>query len=213
MRWAVLMVTLWASAACSGTDDKKRSQDSEDTEQSTMDTGSTEDTAPPITTTPITTPETTDTGTPPLQICINEFMADNISSLQDETGEHPDWIELHNPGDQDVELDGWSITDDASDPTKVLLSAELVVPAGGFLVLFADGRPDLGPEHLDFGLDSSGESVGLYRGDERGAVVNFGQLDADLAAARSSDCCAGDCWEYVRIGTPGTTNADAPYPQ
>ena len=44
---------------------------------------------------------------------INEFLANNTStSLADEDGDTPDWIELHNPDGGSVGLDGWYLTDD-----------------------------------------------------------------------------------------------------
>ena len=45
-------------------------------------------------------------------LLITEFMAANKSTLADEDGVHPDWIELFNPGNAPVNLDGWSLTDD-----------------------------------------------------------------------------------------------------
>lgn len=162
--------------------------------------------------------DTVETGPPPdtsvpddpLELCINEFMPSNITSLTDETGAYPDWIELHNPGADDISLDGWSLTDDRDDPTMSPLGADLVVPAGGWLLLYADGLTELGSSHLAFSLSEDGEEVGLFAPDGRGSVVRFGEVINDISLARVPDCCTGstDCWDYAYRGSPGETNGE-----
>ena len=146
----------------------------------------------------------------PLELCVNEWVASNMAGLRLADGTRPDWLELHNPGEEDRSLDGWTIGD-SDDPEDVEpLDASLVVPAGGELVLFADGRVELGPRHLDMGLDADGETVALYAPDGRGEVVHYGAVEPDLAVARTSDCCRGEgCWEMTRLGSPGVGNTDS----
>jgi hypothetical protein len=153
----------------------------------------------------------TDTDTDadkPLELCINEFMPDNQSSLADETGAHPDWIEIMNPGTVDVPLAGWSLTDNASSPQKAPIDPSFTIPAGGFMVFYADNLPGAGSLHLPFSLDSLGEEVGLFAPDGRGSDVIFGPIAQDLAFARVPDCCVGGetCWQYPFGGTPGASN-------
>ena len=153
-----------------------------------------------------------DTAPPaPLPLCVNEFMPDNEATLFDDAGETPDWIELHNPTAEDVDLDGWSMSDDR-DADRAPLAAGLTVPAGGFLLLYADGDEDAGPDHLDFSLDADGGDVALYAPDGRGLVVGYGLIEEDFSAARVTDCCEGEgCWSFDFRGTPGATN-DPPVP-
>lgn len=160
--------------------------------------------------------ETGDSGEPwdpnaPLELCINEFMTDNDVALADETGAYPDWIELHNPGDEAVPLDGWTLTDDSGDTTKHEMSGGLSVEPGGFLVLYADGEDSLGAAHLGFKLTQDGGTVGLFAPDGRGSLITYGYLESDISAARVPDCCpvGSSCWEYVYGGTPGETNDPA----
>ncbi len=49
---------------------------------------------------------------------ITEFMAVNNTTLQDEDAAYSDWIEVYNPTDAPVNLDGWRLTDDAGDLAK-----------------------------------------------------------------------------------------------
>src|SRR6185312_17186649 len=44
---------------------------------------------------------------------IAEFMAAGNNLLVDEDGDHPDWIEIHNPATNSVNLNGWFLTDNA----------------------------------------------------------------------------------------------------
>ncbi|MCB9778752.1 MAG: lamin tail domain-containing protein [Alphaproteobacteria bacterium] len=142
------------------------------------------------------------------EICINELMPDNESAAFDDQGDADDWIELHNPGAEALSLDGWSLSDDRDTPRAHALPDGLEIPAGGFLLLWADGDTLAGPDHLSFSLSSGGEEVGLFdpRGD--GSVLAFGEVQDDFSVARQTDCCTGaDCLIHDFRGTPGATNA------
>ncbi len=145
-----------------------------------------------------------------LTLCVNELLPDNGGSLEVD-GTEPDWLELHNPGLEPVDLLGWSVSDDAAEPTKHTFQESLVVPPGGFVVLLADGAPEEGPEHLGFRLSADGEVVVLRDPWAHQSVVRYGAMSTDIAAARVTDCCEGACWEFVQGGTPGSTN-DIPDP-
>ena len=62
------------------------------------------------------------------QVVISEFMADNKHTLADEDGQYPDWIELYNPTDQDIPLEGWQKVVDVN-LTGMFLCAREVAPA------------------------------------------------------------------------------------
>ena len=94
---------------------------------------------------------------------ISEFMAANQASLTDEDGDASDWIELHNPTSDRVNLAGWSLTDDSTAPTKWRFPERFIEP-GGFLVVFASGknRTATGTLHTNFRLEASGEYLALF---------------------------------------------------
>ncbi|MCU0381542.1 MAG: chitobiase/beta-hexosaminidase C-terminal domain-containing protein, partial [Chitinophagaceae bacterium] len=48
---------------------------------------------------------------------INEFLATNTNTIQDEFGVYEDWIEIYNSGTQPVNIGGMYITDNLSNPT------------------------------------------------------------------------------------------------
>jgi hypothetical protein len=150
-----------------------------------------------------------DTGSPfpdgLLSLCINEFMPDNEASLSLEDGTWPDWVELHNPGKAEVSLEGWSITDDRTDPKADGFTDAVVIPPGGFFLLYADNRG--GDQHLLFRLDADGGEIALFDPEGDGQIITYGNVEADFSVARSTDCCTGQgCLGFDFHGTPGVTN-------
>jgi hypothetical protein len=99
------------------------------------------------------------------RLVINEVMADNALTVQDDTGIAADWIELYNPNDRDVSLYGYGVTDDLDEPHKAVLPDGLAVPAGGYLVLWLDGNPDKGPAHVGLRVAREAGEVALSRPD------------------------------------------------
>lgn len=182
--------------------------------QSPDDSG--KDSRPPDSGHTAETAETADSAAPwdpnaPLELCINEFMPDNGAALVNEDTTTPDWIELHNPGPADIALDGWTLSDEADTPAKHILTGGLVLPVGGFLLLFADALPELGPQHLSFSLSAAGGEVGVYAPDGRGQRIVYGVVSQDFSVARQPDCCTeAGCIQFLFRGTPGATNGAPP---
>ncbi len=100
-----------------------------------------------------------------IDLKINEIMASNIGAVLDEYGNDSDWIEIYNRGESTVDMAGLYLTDNLNNPTKWRIPSgspsETSIDANDYLVFFADQDPVLGPRHLDFKLDSNGESIGL----------------------------------------------------
>jgi hypothetical protein len=64
-------------------------------------------------------------------VVINEIMQ-NPSAVSDSNGE---WFELFNPGATDIDINGWTISDNDFDSHVINNGGALVVSAGGYLVL------------------------------------------------------------------------------
>jgi hypothetical protein len=140
------------------------------------------------------------------RLVINEFMASNAITAQDETGQAGDWIEIYNPNDQSLSLHGYTVTDVLSNAAVHRLNG-VIIPAHGHLVLWADERPTAGALHLDFKLASDGGEIGLARPD--GSYIDrvrYGAQETDFSAARSPD--GSDAWTIVWIPTPAAANAN-----
>jgi hypothetical protein len=81
-----------------------------------------------------------------------------------------------------------------------------VIPAGGYLLFWADNEPGQGPLHLNFALDADGERIGLYQSDGRTLIdsVTFGPQKADVSWGRSPN--GGPEWKAQQTPTPGAAN-------
>ena len=147
-----------------------------------------------------------DSGGPTVELLVNELMPDNNGVVTDSNGAAPDWFELYNPGTEDIALGGYTVSDDWSEPQLHVLDDSLVIEAGGYLVLWADGDVDAGVDHVGFSLSAGGETFGVFspEGDTLD-WVGFGATSAGYAHARLPD--GGDEWEVMPMGTPGEANA------
>jgi hypothetical protein len=138
---------------------------------------------------------------------INEFMADNETTIQDETGAYEDWLEIYNGGESAIDLAGYTLTDDLTDPDKWTFPTDpaSVIPAGGFILVWADEDPGDGPLHATFKLSREGESIGLFDQDGIGMdqIVYSTQLP-DTSLGRSPD--GGEQWWLMGNPTPGASN-------
>jgi len=100
-------------------------------------------------------------------VVISEFLASNDTGIKDEDGDQKDWIEIFNDGAETVNLEGWHLTDDASDLTKWTFPS-VTIPPQGYLIVWASkkDRSDVGKElHTNFKLSSSGEYLALVQRD------------------------------------------------
>lgn len=132
----------------------------------------------------------------PVQVYINEWMADNFSTLADPAdGNYEDWFEIHNPGAVAVDLGGYYFTDNLTNKfqSKVPENGHYVVPPGGYLLVWADNESgqnstNLADLHVSFALSKGGEALGLYGAD--GVLVDavtFGAQATDISEGRLPD--------------------------
>lgn len=76
------------------------------------------------------------------QIVINEYSCANSSAagLSDAFGEREDWVELYNTTGAAIDLNGYYLSDKASNPTKFQIPSSIMIPAGGYVMVFGSGR-------------------------------------------------------------------------
>jgi len=125
-----------------------------------------------------------------------------------------DWIEFYNPGTEDIDIGGMYITDDLTSSQEYMIpttqSDSTTVPAGGYLVVYADKESERGVLHMEIKLGSGGEDVGLFADDGNGHILlvdgyTFGAQTVDISEGRESD---GDKdWTTFVTPTPGASNA------
>lgn len=144
-------------------------------------------------------------------IYINELMASN-DDLTFEGGPPeadpwtPDWVELFNPSGRALPLDGYLLSDDPDQPDKVRLDG-LVLPAGGYLLLYAEGDTAAGPGQLPFTLDRDAEGLTLYNPDGQPLDrVEWTDLPTQWVAARVPD---GGPLRLLSASSPGAANPES----
>ncbi|HMJ89307.1 MAG TPA: lamin tail domain-containing protein [Candidatus Acidoferrum sp.] len=120
-------------------------------------------------------------------IRINEFLASNQSAVNHE-GSAPDVVELYNPRPSAVNISGLRLTDDVEDPNKFIFPLGTTIPAGGYLVIYANDPDGTSGIHLGFALSKSGQSLYLYDKVDNGGVlidsVTYGLQATDYSAGR-----------------------------
>lgn len=164
-------------------------------------------------------------------VTINEFMVHNPGrpndpdALLDMDGKSPDWVELYNSGDEEVDLTGWALSDNPDRPDKWVFAgpeppstARTTIPPKGYRIVFCGGIPRnvAGVEpHTTFGLDNSG-AILLSRPDGAGGwtvVHSVGSKDAPYPSQRQAvsygfpndDSSAAPV--FFENDTPGASNA------
>ncbi len=139
---------------------------------------------------------------------ITEFLALNSSVLPDEDGDFSDWIEIHNPASEPVNLQNWYLTDDNDNPVKWKIP-EVSLNPGAYLVIFASGKNRSDPSgnlHTNFKLSGSGEYLALMKPDGRTIAFSFG----DGFPPQYTDISYGlfeDYFVYFNTPTPGAANS------
>ena len=165
-------------------------------------------------------------------LVINEFMAINDATLQDEDMDYSDWIEIYNSSNAAINLNGWYLTDRTNDLTKWQFPSTNIQP-NAFLVVFASGkdRSVAGSElHTGFKLSGDGEYLGLVKPDGltieheylpefpvQTADISFGISggssnilfvpdEADCTAIVPTDDTSGTNWHLVGFNDSAWTN-------
>jgi len=148
----------------------------------------------------------------PIMLYINEFMASNDVAFPGPQGDYPDWIEIYNAGTEDVMLGGYYLSDDLADPAKMFqipatYPDSVTVPAGGYLVFYANSDPDWSVLNLNFKLGGSGEQIGLWNpGQVFVDSLTYGEQMADTSYGRYQD--GSNNWFFMPDFTPGASNTN-----
>jgi hypothetical protein len=144
-------------------------------------------------------------------IVINEFMAKNDSTIQDNVGNYSDWIELYNNSNESVNLNGYYLSDDLSNKTKWAIP-DISIEANGFYLVWCTSDSSLGENHSNFKLSADGEDVALSYVNNNDTILldgfSYGVQTSDTSYGRQTD--ANPNWVYFEYPTPNSSNGVLP---
>lgn len=145
-------------------------------------------------------------------IYINEVMASNETSITDNVGAHSDWVELYNSTNSGVDLANYYMSDDASNLTKfrfTSVNGQVIIPANGYIIIWASGISTNGVKHTNFSLSASGEAIILVA--PNGTTVidgfSFSNQRTDVSYGRLPN--GGIDFKYFSPASPSATNSSA----
>lgn len=143
-------------------------------------------------------------------IVINELMASNAGMVMSPATNFDSWIELYNQSDQEVDLAGYYLSDDESNPMKWKMPNDIGrVPAQGFKVIWL-GSNNIKETQAPFKLDCDGGAI--YLSDTSGALVtqvSYPEALSRTSYARTTD--GGDTWSWTASPTPEATNTTSSF--
>jgi len=141
-------------------------------------------------------------------LVINELMASNAGQVMSPAINFDSWIEVYNPSDEEINLGGMYLSNDAENLKKWLMPSYVgKVPAKGFQVIWL-GSHDRDDAQAPFKLDCDGGAI--YLSDADGKLITSQEYPEALsrtAWARKTD--GGNDWGWTAKPTPGETNATA----
>ena len=143
-------------------------------------------------------------------LMITEAMSSNKGALCSVDGGYYDWVELYNPTDQPISLQGYGLTDKLDNPNRFVFDKMVLEPKSYLIVYCSDLTGDNVPEgelHAPFKLSSSGDNIYLCDtyGNEMQKVA-LPAMGSDIAYGLDS---ATNQWRNYERYTPGYSNDDA----
>ena len=140
-------------------------------------------------------------------VLINEICSNNFSLIQDDHGQYSDYIELYNPSDETVLLEGCYLSDDENQLQKLSLDSVRIPPKGYYVVWLAKDTKSQ-EVSAEFSISKYGETI--YLSDSIGGEI----LDSVTVPKLSYNTCYGRIndggaeWAEM-TDTPGRSNVDA----
>lgn len=138
-------------------------------------------------------------------IMINEVCSNNFTLVQDENDKYRDYVELYNPGEESVPLDGYYLSDDENDLQKYSLDSVCIPPKGYYVVWLGEGGDAVAGQR-NFGISSSGEEIFLYdfQTEEIADQVAVPELSYNTCYGRITD--GGKEWACMSATTGMSNN-------
>lgn len=138
---------------------------------------------------------------------ISEIMGSNHGSVPDDTGAYPDWVEIWNSSEHDMDLAGVGLSD-RGDSIRFLFP-KVTLKAGERTVVYCDNTNQAEPGkayHAKFKLSSVGETVYLF---DPSAYTIDSVTTPILGSDTSWALLPDGTWQEVSYVSPGYENTEA----
>ena len=146
------------------------------------------------------------------QVLINEYSAANFDSYLDNYNEYEDWIELYNSSNNSVDLNGWYLSDRASNPMKWSFTSSFIIPANGVAVIFCSSRDEIigNNAHTNFKLTQTKNNEKIILSNPTGTIVDSVDLVPNLTShSRGRETNGSINWSVFTTPTPSANNFNA----
>lgn len=158
-----------------------------------------------------------------IKVSFNEISALNLSWL-DQDGDDPSWVEIYNAGDKELNLKGFSLVENLTNPQKWVFRDE-TIPANSYRTVFLDkknlttvaglvdgvndeGQPLHARTHTNWKLDKKGGT--LYIIDSHNGIQDslvYPTLSPGISYGKTAD----GSWKYFATATPEAANVGDAY--
>ena len=141
-------------------------------------------------------------------IRINEFMAENKYSVRAQDGKRYSWVELENTDSEAVNLSGFGLTDDETNPNKWTFP-DIELAPGALQLVFLSGQNSFANGELHAGFSLSTEDSVLMLCDAMANIVDYVtpmETDAGISIG-----LYGESLVYFAEATPNAENDAEPY--
>lgn len=145
------------------------------------------------------------------QIVINEYSCSNISTITDNYGNTPDWVELYNAGGAAVSLSGYYLSDKISNPTKWAIPSGVTIAPNGFLLIWCSGQNTVvGTNvHAGFSLTQTKPEAIIFA-NPAGVIVDSMTLKpTQQGHSRGRTTNGGSVWGVFTTPSPIASNINA----
>ena len=139
-------------------------------------------------------------------IILNELMAANRGSVQN-GDTSPDWIELFNPTNREIDLTGAGLGDSVSEEPTFFFPEKTILASKAHITVWCDSSNEQPGLHTGFALDAEGQNIALWWPTEDGLkiqdAIGYGPQVDNLSIGRSPNGIGP--WTLNKP-TPGTSN-------
>ena len=139
-------------------------------------------------------------------IILNELMAANRGAVKN-GDTNPDWIELFNPTNREIDLTGAGLGDGVSEKPTFFFPAGTKLAPQAHLVVWCDDAEEQPGLHTGFALDADGQNIALWWPNDDGLTIQdaigYGPQADDLSIGRDPDGLGP--WT-LNSPTPGAAN-------